>query len=707
MRSLLALLLLLPSIVLGQSWVIVELQTDQYALETSWVIVQDEEVIEESSTYASNSYNEQLVFLSPGNYEFIIYDSFGDGICCGFGEGWFALSNSCQLDTAVYDFNGPELILPFEVLPCPPPIFGCTDPTGVDYNPWATVSLPCTYPPQPCEEGETTVIITVTPDTYAGEISWSLESNGVEVLAGDDYSVVGLPITHDVCATVGDSLVLEVYDMFGDGMCGSCYGGVDGNISMTTLCGDTLYYIGDTLQYSTISSEPIAVDACTTDVLEGCTDPNFTEYNPLADIDDESCLTEVILGCTDSTAVNFNPDANTLETQPLCMTLLTITDGAGDGWFGSWLGVVQGDEIFGPFQMGPNDGTEEQFLIPLYSGEPIEVMFFTGGNAETTAAQCGFFFTSPTGIFMEAGSNPWTDAIKKFPFKYEGVPYCQDFCVDAVVGCMNPIACDYNPDANVESDCTLPIEFYTCDNQCVTDLDNDGVCDELEIVGCMDATAFNYNPIATDSGDCEQIVFGCTDPTQFNYNAEANTDNGSCVAFIYGCTNPDAINYDEEANADGGGCIDVLEGCMDTDAYNFNADANTADNEQCLYDAGCVGEPGDPYWGNDQCYSWVISIDPYCCETSWDNVCVEMYEYCGDGVTNIPELSERISIYPNPTSRTINIQAPPSSVSTIYNSIGQQLVTTINSQIELPTAGVYIVVVEYNGRVVKQTIVRE
>jgi hypothetical protein len=272
---------------------------------------------------------------------------------------------------------------------------------------------------------------------------------------------------------------------------------------------------------------------------------------------------------------------------------------------------------------------------------------------------------------------------------------------------MNPIACDYNPDANVESDCTLPIEFYTCDNQCVTDLDNDGVCDELEIVGCMDATAFNYNPIATDSGDCEQIVFGCTDPTQFNYNAEANTDNGSCVAFIYGCTNPDAINYDEEANADGGGCIDVLEGCMDTDAYNFNADANTADNEQCLYDAGCVGEPGDPYWGNDQCYSWVISIDPYCCETSWDNVCVEMYEYCGDGVTNIPELSERISIYPNPTSRTINIQAPPSSVSTIYNSIGQQLVTTINSQIELPTAGVYIVVVEYNGRVVKQTIVRE
>ena len=516
----------------------------------------------------------------------------------GFGEGWFALSNSCQLDTAVYDFNSSELILPFEGIPLPPPpIFGCTDATATNYNPWANVSLPCLYPPQPCTDGETTIIVTVTPDTYAGEISWALQSNGVEVLSEDEYSIVGLPITHDVCVAVGDTLVLEVYDTFGDGMCGSCYGGVDGNISITTLCQDTLYYIGDTTQYLTASSEPIAVEECLLNVVQGCTDPNFTEYNHLAETDDGSCATEVVLGCTDPDAFNFNEDANTLETQPFCMTLLTLTDGAGDGWFGSWLGVVQGDEIFGPFQMGPNDGTEEQFFIPLYSGEPIEVMFFTGGNAETTAAQCGFFFTSPTGIFMEAGSNPWTDAIKKFPFKYEGVPFCQDFCIETIVGCTDPDACDYNPEANVESECTLPIEFYNCDNQCVTDSDGDGVCDELEIVGCIDATAFNYDPTATDSGDCEDIVFGCTDPTQFNYNEEANTDNGSCVEFIYGCTDPEAINYDEEANADGGGCIDVLEGCMDTDAYNFNEDANTADNEQCLYDAGCIGEPGDPYWG--------------------------------------------------------------------------------------------------------------
>lgn len=110
---------LLPAILLGQSWVLVSLQTDLYAPETSWVIVQDNNVLEESPLYPTESYNEKLVFLEPGNYDFIIYDSFGDGICCAFGEGYFTLSNACGLDTTVYDFAGSELILPFEVLPCP------------------------------------------------------------------------------------------------------------------------------------------------------------------------------------------------------------------------------------------------------------------------------------------------------------------------------------------------------------------------------------------------------------------------------------------------------------------------------------------------------------------------------------------------------------------------------------------------------------
>ncbi len=128
---------------------------------------------EESPVYFSNSYNEQVVFLC-GEYEFIIYDSFGDGICCGFGEGYFGLSNACGLDTAVYDFNTSELSIPFEILPCPPPIFGCMQAGALDYNPWANAPGPCSFPPEQCEEGEGNIVVTVTPDTYAGEISWDI-----------------------------------------------------------------------------------------------------------------------------------------------------------------------------------------------------------------------------------------------------------------------------------------------------------------------------------------------------------------------------------------------------------------------------------------------------------------------------------------------------------------------------------------------------
>jgi len=43
--------------------------------------------------------------------------------------------------------------------------------------------------------------------------------------------------------------------------------------------------------------------------IYGCTDVDANNYNPEANIDDESCLYDV-LGCTDNSAINYNPFAN-------------------------------------------------------------------------------------------------------------------------------------------------------------------------------------------------------------------------------------------------------------------------------------------------------------------------------------------------------------------------------------------------------------
>ena len=71
-----------------------------------------------------------MVFLPSGDYEFVIMDAFGDGICCQFGEGWYRISNTCGLDTAVYDFDTALDTIPFTLNPCIPPLPGCTNPVA-------------------------------------------------------------------------------------------------------------------------------------------------------------------------------------------------------------------------------------------------------------------------------------------------------------------------------------------------------------------------------------------------------------------------------------------------------------------------------------------------------------------------------------------------------------------------------------------------
>ena len=706
-------LLLLPLFATAQTgWVAITIQGDQYGNETSWYIRDSSNAVVAGSPslQVNFPYVEAVIPLPLGNYTFTINDFFGDGICCDYGEGWFSV-NTCQLDTAVYDFDSDQMIIPFEVLDCPPPIFGCMQQGAFNYHPWATAPAPCNFPPAQCEPGNNNILITVTPDTYASEISWevmTLPDSSIAASRGD-YSVTGVAELDAVCLPINSDFVVNVYDSFGDGMCGSCYGGVDGNISVTTLCGDTLYYVGDDTQYEVISSEVITIDPCFPPIPQGCTDPWFTEYDPAAIIDNGSCETEVILGCTDPAAINYNENANTLETAESCDFTLTLTDGAGDGWFGSWIGVQQGDEIFGPLTMHPNDGFEKEIQIPLHSAEEVKVMFFTQGNAETTASQCGFYFEGPNGVFMEGGSNPWSDAIKKFPFKYEGTPVCGDFCIDAVVGCTIDFACNFDSLANVAGNCTFPIEYYGCDNECINDTDGDGVCDELEVTGCQDPSAFNYDPAATDPDDCEPIVFGCTDPPMLNYNEEANTENGSCIPVIYGCMDPEAFNYDEDANTElDDSCITAVPGCMDPDAANYDSSANIPANENCLYDAGCITGPGEPYWANDYCYSWVIEVDPYCCEVGWDAVCINQYEYCAGQVSSITsDVGQMTYFFPNPTQNIINVEAPTGTVITIYDASGKKVVETQDARINLPSPGVYVIMANYQGRITKEKIVRQ
>ena len=483
------------------------------------------------------------------------------------------------------------------VITTPDCIPGCTDPTALNYNPWANSDDgSCQAPPANCSNGESNIIITITPDSYTGETSWELADTTGNILASSPpYSITGVPVITEVCVPNGTVVEFTLMDGFGDGLCGSCYGGVDGSALVQTLCGDTILSIqSPNANFGMDTSVLYSVAPCTPNVILGCTTPGFTEYNPQANTDDGSCLTPIVLGCVDQTSPDYDTTANTMDIIPTCDYTLVITDAAQDGWFGAWLGVLQDTTTFGPFMMGPYDGGQQTFTISLSALSPVDIMFFAPGNSSTTSQQCGFYLIGPEGdTTLSGGTNAWLNPMLQFPYKYKALPKCGDYCTDGVLGCMDITALNYDSLANMPSGNCIPI-VLGCTNNLAFNYDplanvDDGNC-VATIIGCMDSTAFNFNPSANtnDPLSCIPVIIGCMDDTMFNYNAAANTDDGSCYPIVFGCTDILAFNYDPLANTNNGSCIPVILGCTDATAFNFNPNANTDDTSCVPLIIGCT-----------------------------------------------------------------------------------------------------------------------
>lgn len=735
MKKLLFALFLIPSILFAQpdnaSWLDVAVQADQYAGETSWVIMQDDSVLVTSPPYQPNQYLTTPVFLPAGDYTFIISDTFGDGICCDYGQGNYELKNFCGLYEANFEFTTAADTVDFTLDPCEVPVFGCMDEQANNFNPWANIDNG-TCNVVSCNEDQALVTMELTLDTWPNETGFTL----VDLATGQPYHEVFVneynfgdqlsTYTYDFCVSLGFELIL--YDLYGDGLNGSASGGEDGACVITS-CDSILWELED-LAFEewdgiVMYSGPVFTEPCEPEPdVVGCMDDDYVDYNPLATIQD-TCTTLHTWGCTDPTALNYDSLATISDYDSPCTLQIILEDDAGDGWGASTIGMVQGDQQW-LFTVGPNEFSQSWELV-LDSDEEVDVYYFQAGTQQQSPQELAFqtlhnsilILNENGDTLLTEGDNPFINngqsALQPFSTPewtvYHFTPFCGNGCIPYVYGCTDETACNYNSEANTNSDCNYPVQYYDCENMCVNDADEDGICDELEVIGCQDPTAFNYNALATDAGDCVPVIFGCTDPTQFNYNPDANTENGSCIPYVYGCMNPYAFNYNPEANTElEDSCIEVLVDCMDPNAFNYNELANTPDEELCLYDAGCVTGAGNPYWLNDGCYAWIIDIDPYCCEVAWDETCVDLYSYCEQGwPQGVYDIHDVYSIYPNPTNGLLNIQAPSKAVTSIYNTFGQVVIEgTMDKVIDLSklSNSVYKVVIQYNGRIIIKKIIK-
>ena len=295
----------------------------------------------------------------------------------------------------------------------------------------------------------------------------------------------------------------------------------------------------------------------------GCTDEEACNYDSSATVQDGTCLYDTCTGCTDSEACNFDPDATV---NIGCLYPEDVHGSADVDCEGVCLedsdedGICDGGEVTGCTNF------EACNFDPL-ANEDNGSCEFTSCAGCTNPAACNFDDTAT----LNDGSCTYEEC----------------------TGCTDEEACNFDG-AAVEDDgtCADEIDLYNdssvdCDGQCVTDADEDGICDEDEQKGCMEEVACNFNPLAEfDDGSCEfTSCAGCTDASACNYNEEASIDDGTCStpvtlygSDVYDCKGLCANDVDED------GICDEFEvpGCQDLDACNYDAGA-TDDDGSCTY----------------------------------------------------------------------------------------------------------------------------
>ena len=220
------------SCILGGQNLVVSILTDNYPGETTWTLTDlDGAVVASGGPYSdANTLYEESLCVGDGCYAFTINDSFGDGICCAFGEGSYTVSSDGAVLAAGGEFTSQDVV---DI--CLGTGFGCTDPEACNYDPEATTENgSCNYDCNGCTDD-----MACNYDPFATEDDGSCEY--ASCVGCTDSSACN----YNPEATMDDGSCLQL------DACGVCGG--DGS------------------------------------TCSGCTDPEAENYDSSATVDDGSC----------------------------------------------------------------------------------------------------------------------------------------------------------------------------------------------------------------------------------------------------------------------------------------------------------------------------------------------------------------------------------------------------------------------------------
>lgn len=635
----------------GEAKMILQITLDQYPGETGWILtdistgqpVESVQAGEYTFDQANTTIPYQLCVPTSG-VELVLSDTYGDGLIglgnvegddgnfimladtepCGGGLDTVWALDSANFNNAIY--SGPILLPYCEV----PPILGCMDVNFVEYNVEANVDSP--------EECQTEKAFGCIDDS---QFNFDPNANTMELVSPCNYTIT---LEDDAADGWGDSYLAVFHGeqewifTLGPGIESQSW-----DLILESDKSVSVYYFQvklpqqplEEVEFQTLHNSFRIVREDDVELLDGGTNP--FEDNGLG------------------TLQPFQPPFwNVYSAQPYCGNVCEPVV----------YGCIYPTNLANPdIVMFNYDSLANTYDPDIIECEPVKY-----GCTDPTLY--GYDWTNPANT-DDGSCQPW------------------------IIGCTEEGAWNYQSLANL----------------------NDS--ESCLYFGCMDSLADNYDPIANVEleGTCFTTILGCTDPNAFNYNEEANVDDFTCIDVVFGCIDSLALNYNVLANTNDGSCIEIIQGCLDSEAYNYNIFANLEDGS-CLYDCGCVGEPGEPYWLNDTCYAWVLSVDVSCCVHSWDATCVKLYNYCSEqNGLDLDELlaESNIVIYPNPATDIITIATNVQASIDVYDITGKLVIRIKESQLKSKineldvsqlASGLYNFVITYDGKAINKKVIK-
>ena len=472
----------------------------------------------------SSTIDEEVCVLDNACYFIEVTDTFGDGIgatgtwtvswegmsiASGGGSGWsiqtsdtWCFGPGCQ-DMTASNYNPTATSDSGDCA-----FFGCTDATACNYDAFATEDDgSCAFQ---------SLIIDITPDNFATEISWNL----VDTLGGVVAS--GLSESAELCLPE-DCFTFTMFDSFGDGIC-CAYG--QGSYSVSDQNGTVIAEGGE---YGSSESTSFCLPA-----VPGCTDDMACNYTPGSNIDDGSCDYSCI-GCMDTAAANYDPTA-TQENEGSCIyceagtyvAVVEMYDLGGDGWNGANYYM---DSFDGSTSVTGNWDEADTYIADAgidFHCIPLGCYIFTsgGGSADNEIA---VIITDQFGTVYgdQVASNYYGPLPPPIGFPSGG--WFVDFGLlgdCAFEGCTDPYCFNYNISATVD------------DGSCICPPPNNAIAD-AEAIGCdMEVSGSLEN--ASDEEGLTGVFAGTTVTTGgvwYEFNAD-----GDYQVFANTCNTPTATS---------------------------------------------------------------------------------------------------------------------------------------------------------------------